>query len=338
MKMTKKVLAAVMACVMLLCIMPISIFAETVTEGVWVAGTLVSATKETYFVNDNAGGITANGATAKNYNVKFTPATEETPATLTLKDVSLTKCDVCKERLNYNTSYREAATIYSNIADLTINLVGENTIDAVEVSKAIKVNDYTNSVKYEAVSGIRQESGTLTVDGKGSLVIKLYNLTNNTASISNGIKADTLNIMGRVKLNIEGGNGISGNTINVSEKPKINIKSGSYGAAIFGGAINLAGGNIEAAGQYYLFRGTVSWSDYYVKPRVKVSTYFNANEKEKYDSDRPYELTTGKYHWVKITERSNFEGFFINTGEDILNYIGTEILGPIIIWIISQFI
>lgn len=93
----------------------------------YVAGTLLS--EGYYLVAD--GGITAENATAENYNVKFTPATASANATLTLNNAKELSKTIDFDGIN--------AVVISG-GSLDVELIGENTITGGSCAFAAKGN------------------------------------------------------------------------------------------------------------------------------------------------------------------------------------------------------
>ena len=182
MKVTKKILAALLACIMLFCVIPTSIFAEDsilagAPNGIWVAGKEIDSTKESYWLNDNQGGITQTGASESKYNVKYTPATEESKATLTLNNANLSQ-DIKWDAEFYgaasSNSTLNSAVIYApkNVA-LVINLEGENTVKSeakLKYNENYRMRYYTYGIT--KISGITG-NGSLEVDVAANKISEL---------------------------------------------------------------------------------------------------------------------------------------------------------------------
>lgn len=89
--MQKRFLAAVLAAVMVVCLLPTVAFASAPTS-VKLAGTeLVSGGNVTYWVSDGAGGVKSDGASEANYIAKYDPRAAAAKLTLNNAVVSAEK-------------------------------------------------------------------------------------------------------------------------------------------------------------------------------------------------------------------------------------------------------
>ncbi len=174
MKATKKIVSLLLAILILAGTLSVSAFAE---EGiyfnkndVYVAGTLVSSDSDTYWLVKD-GGLTADGASATNYNVMYSPATEAANAKLTFNNAQISK--VTDVNGSGVTTFLEC--------DADIDFIGQNTFGG-------------------SVAAI-YSAGSLNIGGKGSLS---FTTDNSAASEAYGIIKPTMegsiNISGDVKL------------------------------------------------------------------------------------------------------------------------------------------
>ncbi|MBQ2774570.1 MAG: hypothetical protein IJF40_01610 [Clostridia bacterium] len=215
MKTTKKLLAVVIAAVMLLGVMPLSVFADDVViapKGVWVAGVKVDSDKEAYWVSDGAGGITDVGASAEKYNVKYIPAiTEEVenkkgqmvtevvePAVVTLKNITLSKALQYKTA-NYSYYNTLSAVIFTeNKVAVTIVVDGSIVINA-EAGYGLNLGA-ESTVKGRGKLDISNVgtgiSGTAIIDGPKVSIKADYAFGNSESAVKKG----TLEAIGTIAL------------------------------------------------------------------------------------------------------------------------------------------
>ena len=325
MKTTKKLLAVLLSVVMLLGILPLSVLAEetqTVEQGIWVAGTKVSdgtSNTVTYWVNDGNGGITQEGATEKKYNVKVQYSN------ITLKNANLSKLYeyYSEEATDYQGyTLKEAAVIYSNIYSLNLVLEGKNnTITA-------KVDD-TQTVRYQSVAGIccfnekvtmgnynnpqYSYNGTIELRGKGKLDLnvskgnKVYDDYYKAKEVCKGIYFYTLNIRDNSK-------------ITVSDSDVAFFCGRVYGIGnTRAGSMHIYNGTIEAKCNYMVFN-TQPYNKYIRDPKIVVSGDKSGETTEKYEESLG-SLSGLNYKYVKITARSAVSAFFLNTFEDVAEYL-----------------
>ncbi|MBQ2774572.1 MAG: hypothetical protein IJF40_01620 [Clostridia bacterium] len=323
MKTTKKLLAVVLAAVMLLCVMPLGVFADevltTIPQGVWVAGKRVDSDKETYWLNDN-GSITSTNATADNYNVKYTPATETADANLTLKNANLSDSVVYK----YGSYDYMSAVVYvyaQKDVNVTITLEGSNAITAKPelITTGYQSNNYIYGIKC-ADSSNRNASAT--VIGDGSLEIKAEQNTIDDYYSSVAVNgADALNVAGKAKVTIDAKVNKVGNQtgywtgayavkiLNVSEKATVKATASSNADLMFIYAANsvevsdkanvflsgkyafenaeVNGGTFEAIGTTSLSSGTSNDLDLYDSRRcsVRLNTEATADGAKRWNGD-----------------------------------------------------
>ncbi|MBQ2775301.1 MAG: hypothetical protein IJF40_05390 [Clostridia bacterium] len=357
MKATKKVLAAVMVCVMLFCIMPMSIFAATNESELWIAAKKIDLTEESYWLNDGKGGITETGASASKYNVKVTPevlATEGTdyvPVKITLKDASISKWYTYSE---YTwSSERTLGCIYylnkSSSSKAELVLEGKNSIElkALNVAGVYGISFITGngSLDITTTPGVSSTKGIVGYwSGYGYTSVKICDNATVNVSANIGItvpdsyySGNGLKLSGNAKVNVTAtGTAINGN-LTVADEAKVKV-SGSTGIS---GDIVITGGTVEAIGtsravscQDIKAEAQEDGEPNYEYPVIRVNKKAKAFGALRWSEKNPlYD-----YSYVKITAPSHFEYFIKETASEILQFIGTEMLGPIIIWIIQQFL
>lgn len=99
--------------------------ANRIEDGeIYVANVRMEATGETaYYLNDDKGSITTEGAFAENYNVSWDPAT----STLTLRDAYLTQTSFSDRSCTVSHDFSDDAVIFA-FRDITINVMGDNVV------------------------------------------------------------------------------------------------------------------------------------------------------------------------------------------------------------------
>ena len=169
---------------MALCMLPVTALAAS--GDITVCGIAIDHTTAsvTYLKSDGSNGLTATGATESDYTVSYDPATH----TLTLNSASVTapKSGTTAYGINVDTQ------------DVTLNLVGSNTINANTE------NGMTNGYGIY-VSGNKK----LTVTGDGNLTVTGSNVSDsndsNGGNITIGIYAGTLEMNGTGTVTATGG-------------------------------------------------------------------------------------------------------------------------------------
>ena len=158
---------------------------EPDTNGVFVAGTLVSGDETGYWLTVD-GALVADGASAGNYNVKYEPATEISADKITLNNAVITQ----SAPMSVEEMYDIYSVIASEDASLDIEVIGTNKFDVLPENE-----------KYSAIFGVGCGSGdTLNVYGDGSLEM---NLGNEKTIIAYGINGGTVNISGDTKISAD---------------------------------------------------------------------------------------------------------------------------------------
>ncbi|MBQ3045633.1 MAG: hypothetical protein IJD49_06760 [Clostridia bacterium] len=172
---TKKLLSILLSVLMLTGIFSVGASAadELNNTDIMVVGTVIDGTEESWWLTVN-GALTADGASASNYNIRITPATTTSAAKVTLKNAQLNQTALFNE-------YHYAG-IVSDMA-LDIELQGTNKFD-------ITHEDY--GYAYGIVS-----NNALKIYGNGTLVM---NLGNENTVISSGINGNTVDISGKAAI------------------------------------------------------------------------------------------------------------------------------------------
>lgn len=161
----------------------------------YVAGTLIS--NGYYLVAD--GGITAENATAENYNVKFTPATTSANAKLTLNNAKELSKTIDFDGIN--------AVVISG-GNLDVELIGENTITGGSYAFAA-IGDI-NFLGSGSISSVSYNS-----DGIFAFTISAKNITVNGAAHINLDTPESHEIIGFYTEN---------GTVTIKENANVNMK------------------------------------------------------------------------------------------------------------------
>lgn len=217
--MKKRMRGLLLALVMVCALLPATVVtALGVDTAVYVGSTNVAVSEgSSYWVNDSSnGGVKSAGATADNYNVKYTAPTATTPATLTLKGASITQTYTNND--TYSDNYNAQYGIYAATA-LHIVLADDST-NTVNLSSLTPADD---------IYGV-YAAGKLTISGTGSFSV--------TASAS---AEDSYGICANSGLDIMEG------TVNATGGEANGNFSKSYGINA-ADLINITGGMITATG------------------------------------------------------------------------------------------
>ena len=211
-----------------------------------------------YWKTNADGTLTADGASADNYNVKYDSAT----GTLTLKDATINGTD---------TNGYVGAGIYA-VGDLTIVLEGTNTVTGADAG-----NNGSNSIRVDSGNLTIQGGGSLTAQGAetssgssyGIFVIESFTQQGGSVTASGGNVNGNKNSMGlyvygdavtveRGTLTATGGN-TSGNSYGIYARGSVTLGSAavtatggtgkkSYGLYIYSSppSVTLSGGSLTA--------------------------------------------------------------------------------------------
>jgi len=187
--MKKQILSFILTICLVLTMMPamsITASAEAATQ-VHVGGTdVVSGTDVTYWLNDDSGGITNDGANESNYNVKYDPNIGGT-SILTLKDVNIASGSA----INTPFPAHFIAAVWAD-GDIDVVVEGTNTITGPENNSGDCYGIYV--------------FGNLNMSGSGSLTAVGGDITNlNTTYISMGIFADQAATVSGISVTGKGG-------------------------------------------------------------------------------------------------------------------------------------
>ena len=206
----RKWLSLCIALVLCLLLLPAAALAagETVSYGtIEVGGVALTNSESTPTVyaitNADTGVVTIEGANAENYNIMWDGST------LTLKNATI------KEAEEYGNS-RESMAVYRASGDLAIELVGENTVDALGGGNA-------------ASCGINLGKGNLTISGEDDASLTVYGGPTEHGN-SCGIYAS-----GAITIN-------SG-TVNATGE---SAGGSSFGIHAYNGTITINGGTVKA--------------------------------------------------------------------------------------------
>lgn len=167
----KKILAMVIAAIMVLVIVPFSAVAadtewEEEAEAFYVAGVPISLMEQSYWKNDKNGSVTSDGANKVNYNIKVVPGYDSngevsaSSAQVYFKNLDISKYGLYAEE--------KAAAIYVTgfSANLNITLEGKNKITMPDFEME---NENANIGIYSQFF--------LLISGKGSLEINMGSAT-----------------------------------------------------------------------------------------------------------------------------------------------------------------
>ena len=205
----RKWLSLCIALVLCLLLLPTAALAvdATVYGTIEVGGVALTNSESTPTVyaitNADTGVVTIEGANAENYNIMWDGST------LTLKNATI------KEAEEYGNS-RESMAVYRASGDLAIELVGENTVDALGGGNA-------------ASCGINLGKGSLTISGEDDASLTVYGGPTEHGN-SCGIYAS-----GAITIN-------SG-TVNATGE---SAGGSSFGIHAYNGTITINGGTVKA--------------------------------------------------------------------------------------------
>lgn len=212
---TKKFLSVVIVVLMLTGILPFTAFAsyvesETLSESdVYVGPDIIA---EGYYLIDESGNLTDEGADEINYNVRFAPATETSDAILTLNNAGLSKTVSFDGEGNY--------TNVLSGGDLVVELIGENHSYAVIGFASMGSITFTgsgnlsfNSSTFENDSYIAYSASELIIEDSVKIVSQ-YNVdcgfyTSSSVTIKDNAEVSFPNIYGGILC--YGGVTVSGN-------------------------------------------------------------------------------------------------------------------------------
>ena len=129
--MKKRLLSILLCLVLALSLLPTAVLADASDVVLNVAGTNVMTQEESYWVV--SGGITQSGATADNYQLKYTPADGDTPAVLTLKSASINGGSGIEDPdsgifFGNTREGQDDKKKYLTDLQLIIHLIGKNTV------------------------------------------------------------------------------------------------------------------------------------------------------------------------------------------------------------------
>lgn len=168
---TKKILSVALAILMLIGTFAVGASAaeqELKDTDIILAGKVVSGLEESYWLTVD-GALTADGASASNYNLAITPANAAYPARVTLKNAQLSKVS----------TFNEVYFAIASSGDLDIMLQGKNKVEILPE-------------EYAQICGAHSE-GNLRIFGNGELTM---NLGNKKTMYVLGISGDVVDITG----------------------------------------------------------------------------------------------------------------------------------------------
>lgn len=176
---TKKILSIALAVLMLIGTFAVGASAESEIKDtdVIIAGNVISGLEESYWLTVD-GALTADGASASNYNIRIIPDVNDT-LRITFKDVQLSEISAFD-----GSNYCALLTKYN----IYLYLQGKNRIDVMPEEYAEAYGIYTSS--------------NITIHGDGSLEMNIGN--ENTVGAS-GIAGDTVDITGSAKTTLNMG-------------------------------------------------------------------------------------------------------------------------------------
>ena len=221
-----KRLTAILLCLcMALTLLPTAALAADEGQTIYVGGVELTTTAEnpTVYARTKDGAVTTDGANESSYNIKWDGET------LTLKGATITQGHYQGAAI----SYYNTESGSSGISQLTLVLVGENTVTGPDLESSSVYDSYGIHVAGDSLVGT-----ALTISGDGSLTA-----TGGTVSKSGSYwSAGICNSVGDIS--VEGG------TVNaaggLSNGRSAGIRS-QYKLSISGGTVNAAGGKSESS-------------------------------------------------------------------------------------------
>lgn len=307
---TKKILSVALAILMLLGTFAVGASAadsEEITEtDFYVANTHLS--EGYYLVAD--GGITAENASASNYNVKFTPATANANARITFNNAKI---------LRNSTETDDETVLVAAGGKLDVELIGENSF-----SGGLAAFYYGDDINF-----IGDGSISYTTDQKSFFVLSPYDITvGDRVQINVNIPDDTISVAfatieGSViikdnsKVNIKNtGTGIIAPGLTVCDNAEVTVDGGRR----YGGAVEVIGGDVSISDNAVVNLSTTREAGYDVSDdtiyalsiengnlSVSDNAQLNANAGAGYQSygiymesnDNDINLTVSDYAFVK---------------------------------------
>jgi len=148
---TKKILSIALAVLMLIGTFAVGASAESEIKDtdVIIAGNIISGLEESYWLTVD-GALTADGASASNYNIAITPATGDSAIKITLNNAQISKVS--------DISVNTYCAIYT-VQDLDIELKGTNKFDILPESEATIYGIFARILRIYGGGSLELDSG-----------------------------------------------------------------------------------------------------------------------------------------------------------------------------------
>jgi len=239
---TKKILSVVLAVLMITGVFAVGASAmdsdEITEKDFYVAGTHLSDSY--YLVAD--GGITAENASASNYNVKFAPATATTNARITFNNA---------KNITRSTEINNGTAVVASGGKLDVELIGENSFSGSEAAFycAGGINfigdgslSYTTDRDAFINSLVLSESDNITVGDRVQINVSIPDDILSVAFVT--FEGEVI-IKDNAKVNIKNtGTGIMSPGLKVSDNAEVTVDCGRR----YGGATEIINGDVSISG------------------------------------------------------------------------------------------